>query len=140
MKAILVSLALLISGGAYAQVINLQTIYTQDCQTAAMFYELVAQKTNGAIVFNVQCGGYGYSPGGNYLQMLNGTVSVYAYPGTTIQLSTIYTDSCDQAVDFYQLIAQKTSGAIVFNVQCGAYGTSPGGDYLQMLNGKVTLN
>jgi uncharacterized protein YdaL len=140
MKTILVALAFLISGSAFAQVINLQTIYTQDCQSAAMFYELVAQKTNGALVFNVQCGGYGYSPGGNYLQMLYGTVSAYAYPGTTIQLSTIYTNSCDQAVDFYQLIAQKTNGAIIFNVQCGAYGTSPGGDYLQMLYGTVAIH
>lgn len=48
--------------------------------------------------------------------MLNGTVSVYASPGAKIQLSTIYTDSCTEAVDFYQLIAQKTNGAIVLNV------------------------
>lgn len=68
MKTILVTLAFLISGSAFAHVVNLQTIYTQECQTAVMFYELIAQKTNGALVFNVQCGGYGYSPGNNYLR------------------------------------------------------------------------
>lgn len=116
-----------------------QLFTPRDCQTAAMFYGLVAQKTNGAIVFNVQCDGYGYSPGNRSLPMMNGTVMIKAYPGTKIQLSTIYTDSCDQAVDFYHLIAQKTNGSLIFNVRCGPYSTSPGGDYLQTLTGTVTF-
>lgn len=141
MKNILTSLLLILTGQAFASTtLKVGTIYTDQCDNAITFYQLVAQKTGGKIVFNLQCGGYGYSPGGAYLQTLSGTVTVDGYQGDIIPLQTIYTDQCYNAVTFYQLVAQKTSGSIVFDVQCGGNGYSPGGAYLQMLNGYISLH
>ncbi len=142
MKKAFLSIMLLMSGAVFAETVRLQTIYTDRCNDAITFYQLVAQKTNGALVFNVQCGPGGYGPGGTYLpNTIDGYVTVNAPYSNVVEMKTIYTDSCNTAVTFYQLVAQKTNGAIIFNVQCGPGGYAPGGSYLpSTVDGYINLN
>lgn len=140
-KIFLVLFIGLLAQAEHGTQVRMQTIFTDMCAEGVTLFQLIGQKTNGAVVIHTQCGPGASGPSGKFFpNTLSGNILVRT-ERQVVPMQTIYTDNCQNAVSFYQLVSQKTNGKVVFNVRCGEGAVAPSGRYFPYtVTGFIRLN